>query len=62
MGSVRSLHPLKGEADFRWRGGDPTRVEALTDMVFAFALTLLVVSNAPPASFPQLRRAPTPSM
>ena len=31
---VRDLHPLKGEASFRWRGGDPTRVEALTDMVF----------------------------
>ncbi len=55
MGSVRDLHPLKGEAEFRWRGGDPTRVEALTDMVFAFALTLLVVSNAPPSSFPELQ-------
>jgi uncharacterized membrane protein len=55
MAGVRNLHPLKGERDFRWRGGDPTRVEALTDMVFAFALTLLVVSNAPPASFPELQ-------
>jgi len=54
MVSVRHLHPLKGERDFRWRGGNPTRVEALTDMVFAFALTLLVVSNAPPATFDEL--------
>jgi hypothetical protein len=38
--AIRELHPLKGERDFHWRGGDPTRVEALTDMVFAFALTL----------------------
>ena len=54
MTSVRDLHPLKGEPNFRWRGGNPSRVEALTDMVFAFALTLLVVSNAPPGSFDEL--------
>jgi len=54
MGSIRQLHPLKGEREFRWRGGDPTRVEALSDMVFAFALTLLVVSNEPPTSFAAL--------
>src|SRR5690606_25175316 len=52
--SVRDLHPLKGEPEFSWRGAQPTRVEALSDMVFAFALTLLVVSNAPPASFGEL--------
>lgn len=54
MKAVRALHPLKGEAEFRWRGDEPTRVEALSDMVFAFALTLLVVSSAPPASFAEL--------
>lgn len=48
------MHPLKGEAEFAWRGDSPTRVEALSDMVFAFALTLLVVSSAPPASFAEL--------
>ncbi|MGD9981225.1 MAG: TMEM175 family protein [Hyphomonadaceae bacterium] len=52
--AIRDLHPMAGERDFRWRGGSPTRVEALSDMVFAFALTLLVVSNAPPASFAEL--------
>lgn len=52
--AIRELHPLKGEREFRWRGTQPTRVEALSDMVFAFALTLLVVSNAPPASFSEL--------
>jgi len=55
MTSPRTLHPLKGEREFHWRGGSPTRVEALTDMVFAFALTLLVVSSAPPSSFEDLR-------
>jgi uncharacterized membrane protein len=52
--AARDLHPLKGEKAFRWRGGSPTRVEALSDMVFAFAVTLLVVSSAPPASFGDL--------
>lgn len=55
MLSTRALHPLKGERDFQWRGANPTRVEALTDMVFAFALTLLVVSSAPPGSFAELQ-------
>jgi uncharacterized membrane protein len=53
--SVRDLHPLRGEPDFRWRGGDPSRTEALSDMVFAFALTLLVVSTEPPGTFSDLR-------
>jgi uncharacterized membrane protein len=53
--NVRDLHPQQGELEFRWRGGDPTRVEGLTDVVFGFALTLLVVSNAPPATFSELR-------
>lgn len=55
MLNTRALHPLKGERDFQWRGVNPTRVEALTDMVFAFALTLLVVSSAPPGSFAELQ-------
>lgn len=52
--ALRDLHPLKGEKGFTWRGGDPTRVEALSDMVFAFALTLLVVSANPPSTFEEL--------
>lgn len=39
---------------FRWRGGDVSRIEALTDMVFAFALTLIVVSSEVPATFEEL--------
>ena len=29
---------------FRWRGGEVSRLEGLSDAVFAFAVTLLVVS------------------
>lgn len=54
MRGLRTIHPLKGEAEFRWRGDEGSRVEALSDMVFAFALTLLVVSSAPPATFGEL--------
>lgn len=54
MGNVRDWHPVQGEAGFAWRGANPTRVEALSDMVFAFALTLLVVSSAPPGSIAEL--------
>lgn len=52
--NLRAHHPIQGERGFAWRGGDPTRVEALSDMVFAFALTLLVVSAAPPENFADL--------
>jgi uncharacterized membrane protein len=33
-----------GEEDFRWRGQDVSRIEGFSDAVFAFAVTLLVVS------------------
>ena len=32
--------------DFRWRGHEISRIEGLSDAVFAFAITLLVVSLA----------------
>jgi uncharacterized membrane protein len=47
---------LRGERDFRWRGGDVSRIEALSDAVFAFALTLLVVSLEVPDSLGELSR------
>jgi uncharacterized membrane protein len=43
-----------GEEDFRWRGQDITRLEGFTDSVFAFAVTLLVVSLEVPDTFDEL--------
>ena len=42
------------EPDFHWRGGEITRVESLTDAVFAFAVTLIVVSLEVPKTFDEL--------
>jgi hypothetical protein len=39
---------------FRWRGSAVSRLEGLSDGVFAVTLTLLVVSGGVPATFPEL--------
>lgn len=39
---------------FRWRGGEIARIEGLSDAVFAFAVTLLVVSLEVPKTFNEL--------
>jgi hypothetical protein len=47
---------LRGERHFRWRGGAVSRVEALSDAVFALVLTLLAVSLEVPKSSAELSR------
>ena len=45
------------DPDFRWRGGDVSRLEGFSDAVFGFALTLLVVSLEAPSSYVALMEA-----
>ncbi|MFN2492671.1 MAG: TMEM175 family protein [Pyrinomonadaceae bacterium] len=42
------------KAQFRWRGLEISRIEGLNDAVFAFAVTLLVVSLEVPKTFSEL--------
>lgn len=46
-----------GASEFRWRGNEITRIEGFTDAVFAFAVTLLVVSLEVPETFDELLAA-----
>jgi hypothetical protein len=50
-------HLVPPEPHFRWRGGEITRLEGFTDAVFAFAVTLLVVSLEVPHMFEELLAA-----
>jgi uncharacterized membrane protein len=45
---------LAKATDFRWRGNEVSRIEGLSDAVFGFAVTLLVVSLEVPKTFNEL--------
>lgn len=53
---------LAGERDFRWRGAAVSRMEGLSDAVYALAMTTVVVSLPPPHTWSELhstlRQAP----
>jgi uncharacterized membrane protein len=48
-------HPERDGA-FRWRGDGVSRIEGLSDAVFGFAITLLVVSLGVPQTYAELTR------
>ncbi len=48
---------LLPEQYFRWRGAEITRLEAFCDVVFGFALTLLVVSLEVPRNYAEMMTA-----
>lgn len=49
-------HYIGMNDQFRFRGEETTRIETLSDAVFALAITLLLISTTPPVTFYQLQQ------
>ena len=49
-----TLQALRGERHFRWRGGDVSRIESLTDAVIALSMTLLIMTFEVPRSWGEM--------
>jgi uncharacterized membrane protein len=49
------LEALRGERHFRWRGGDVSRIEGLTDSVFGLAIALLILSTEVPRTHEDMK-------
>ncbi|MCA8955157.1 MAG: DUF1211 domain-containing protein [Planctomycetes bacterium] len=45
---------LEADRDFHWRGGDVSRIEGLSDGVFALAIALLAIQQAVPSRYERL--------
>ena len=44
---MNDVEKLRGERNFRWRGADVSRIENLSDIVFALVLTLAAAQTVP---------------
>ena len=49
-----SANNIGAREGFRWRGGEISRIEGLSDAVFGFSVTLLIVSGEVPKTFTEL--------
>lgn len=52
--TIAKKHYIGMNAEFRYRGEEPTRIEALSDAGFALAIGLLLISTQSPGNFSEL--------
>ena len=53
---MKKIMKIRGDKNFTtWRGGDVSRLESLTDAVFAIAITLLIVAHDVPRDYEHFR-------